>query len=107
LNRLAEADVIMAEALPLGQMNEVHNYGRSVLAAGRPEVAIQVFKNNYKKFPNTYTTNMGMVRAMNAAGNAKEALKYAKQALLLAPDNDSKLKMEGMIKKFEKGEFLN
>ncbi|MEO7311611.1 MAG: DUF2911 domain-containing protein [Chitinophagaceae bacterium] len=106
LKRLPEADAIMAEALPLGKMNEVHNYARQVLAAGRPEIAIQVFKDNYKRFPNTFTTNMGMMRAMNAAGDVKEALKYAKLGLAQAPDPGNKVAIQGMIEKLEKGELI-
>jgi tetratricopeptide (TPR) repeat protein len=106
LKRLPEADAIMAEALPLGKMNEVHNYARQVLAAGRSEIAIQIFKNNYKKFPNTFTTNMGMMRAMNAAGNTKEALKYAKLGLAQAPDPGNKVAIEGMIEQLSKGELI-
>jgi len=106
LKRMPEADAIMAEALPLGNMNEVHNYARQVLAAGRKEMAIQVFKDNYKKFPNTFTTNMGMMRAMNAAGDAKEALKYARLGLAQAPDPGNKVAIEGMIEKLSKGELI-
>ena len=97
LKRLPEADAIMAEALPIGTMNEVHNYARQVLTAGRTEIAIQIFKDDYKKFPDTFTTNMGMMWAMNAAGNAKEALKYAKLGMAQAPDPGKKVVIEGMI----------
>ncbi|MES2776480.1 MAG: DUF2911 domain-containing protein [Bacteroidota bacterium] len=106
LKRLPEADALMTEALPLGKINEVHGYARQVLAAGRTELAIQAFKENYKKFPNTFTTNMGMARAMSAAGDAKESLKYAKIAFTQAPDAANKSAIQGIIEKLEKGELI-
>ena len=77
---------LMTEALPLGNMNEIHGYARQLLAAGKTTEASTVFKFNYKKFPNTFTTNMGMARAFSSEGNYKEALKYATAALPQAPD---------------------
>ncbi len=106
LNRNAEADAIMQEALPLGKANEVHAYARLLLANGQKAAAIKVFTDNYKNFPNTFTTNMGMVRAMNADGKPKEALKYAQAALPQAPDPANKAAVEGMIETFQKGELV-
>ena len=106
LGKSNEAAALMKEALPLGNMNQVHNYARQLLAAGKKADAIQIFKNNYTKFPNTFTTNMGMVRALNAEANYKEALKFAKLALAQAPDPGNKVAVQGMVEKLEKGEPL-
>lgn len=103
LQRFAEADSLMAEALPIGKMNEVHGYARQLLAIGRIKDAVQIFKDNYKKFPNTFTTNMGMMRGMNAEGNIKEALKYAKIALEQAPDAGNKAAVQNIVQKLESG----
>jgi len=106
LQRNAEADSLMTQALPMGSMNEVHNYARQLIAAGNTKEAAKIFKDNYKKYPDTFTTVMGMMRAMNAEGNIKEALKFAKLGLQKAPDPGNKVAIQSMIEKLEKGELL-
>lgn len=107
LNRGEEAKQIMAEALPMGTMQEVHGYARTLLGANEVQEAIKVFKANYDKYPNTFTTNIGMGRAYAAQGNNKKALEYFKIALPQAPDNYNKNALEGMIKKLEEGKNVN
>ncbi|MFN7120348.1 MAG: DUF2911 domain-containing protein [Saprospiraceae bacterium] len=107
LNRGDEAKKIMAEALPTGTMQEVHGYARMLLNANEVEEAIKVFKGNYQKYPNTFTTNVGMGRASAASGDNKKALEYFKTALPQAPDNYNKNVLEGMIKRLEEGKALN
>ena len=107
LNRGAEADALMKEALPLGSMTEVHNYARQLLAAKKTKEAAEAFRANYKKFPNTFTTNMGMMRALSSEGNFKEALKYANAALPQAPDSGNKMNVENVIEKLKAGKDVN
>lgn len=107
MNKEAEADALMNDALPLGNMNEIHGYARQLLSAGKIKEASAVFKSNFKKFPNTFTTNMGMARALSSEGNYKEALKYATTALGQAPDPANKTNTESMIEKLKAGKDIN
>lgn len=107
MGRQNDAEAIMKEAAPLGTMNEVHGYARRLMASQKMKEAAELFKANYKKYPNVFTTNMGMVRALSSEGKYKEALKYAKAALPQAPDNANKLNAEGMIEKLEAGKDVN
>lgn len=102
-----EAAVIMNEATPLGTITEVHGYARQLLGGKKNQEASNIFKANYKKHPNVFTTNMGMVRALSSEGKFKEALKYANAALPQAPDNANKLNVEGMIEKLKVGKDVN
>jgi hypothetical protein len=107
MNRGADADALMKEALPLGNMNEVHGYARQLLAAQKLKDAAEAFRANYKKYPNTFTTNMGMARALSSEGNFKEALKYANAALTQAPDPGNKVNVESVIEKLKAGKDIN
>ena len=107
LNRPAQADAFMKEAIPFANINEAHGYARQLLAATKTKEAAEVFRANYKKFPNTFTTNMGMARAFSSEGNFKEALKYAGTALMQAPDPGNKLNVEGVIEKLKAGKDVN
>ena len=66
-----------------------------------------VFKANYDKNPNVFTTNMGLARVYSALGNYKEALKYAMAAQPQAPDETNKNYVSGAIEKLKAGTDIN
>ncbi|HWR33933.1 MAG TPA: DUF2911 domain-containing protein [Chitinophagaceae bacterium] len=107
LGRVAEADATMQKALPFGSMNEVHQYGRQLLGLKLTKLAFDVFKQNLDKYPNQYSTIMGMARAYSATGDFKNALVYANKALALAPDQQNKTYVQGLIDKLKEGKDIN
>jgi len=107
LNRMEEAKKVMHEALPMGSMLEVHFYGRELITLKETEEAFKVFKQNYDKYPNVYTTNVGMGRVYSAKGDYKKALQYMKAALAQAPDDRNKLSVEGMVARLKEGKDVN
>ena len=50
---------------------------------------------------------MGLVRGYSANGDYKNALKYANQALPLAPDTNDKNNVTTMIEKLKTGKDVN
>lgn len=107
MNRFEEAQKIMAEALPMGTMIEVHFYGRTLQTMNKPDEAFKVFKMNHEKYPKEYTTNLGLARGYSGLGDYKKALGYLKTALPMAPDPGSKSRAEAMIKLLEEGKTIN
>jgi hypothetical protein len=107
MNRLDEAKKIMEEAIPMGSMLDVHFYGRELLRMKQTDEAIKVYKKNFEKYPNQFTTNVGLGRAYSAKGDYKKALTYMKTALPQSPDEGNKLHVEGMIKKLQENQDVN
>lgn len=107
LNRKAEADQLMKDAMPLANMQELHQYARQLLKDKRYPEALEAFKMNGAKYPNVFTTNMGLMRGYSATGDFKNALKYAKAAQLQAPDAANKSALEGYIKTLSEGKDIN
>ena len=107
LGRGAEADAVMKEAMPLGTMQQIHQYGRQLLQQKKNKEALEVFKLNATKNPNQFTTLMGLTRGYSANGDYKNALKTVKQALPLAPNAQNKNFIEEAIKKLEAGKDIN
>jgi tetratricopeptide (TPR) repeat protein len=107
MNRVADAKKVMEEALPLGTMLDVHFYGRQLLSMKEAEEAMKVYKMNYEKYPNQFTTNVGMARAYSAKGDYKKALNYMKTALPQSPDDGNKTHVESMIKKLQENQDVN
>jgi hypothetical protein len=110
LNKLGKGDeaaAIMKKALPFGNMIQIHQYGRTLLTLKQPKDALDVFKMNFDKNPNQFTTLMGLVRGYSANGDYKTALKYANQALPLAPDANNKNNLQTIIDKLKDGKDVN
>ncbi|MEP6711690.1 MAG: DUF2911 domain-containing protein [Ferruginibacter sp.] len=107
MGKNAEADALMKEAMPLATMQELHNYGRQLLNEKRNAEALDAFKLNAQKNPNTFTTNMGLTRGYSANGDYKNAGKYAKLALAQAPDKPNKDAIEGYVKMLADGKDIN
>jgi hypothetical protein len=107
MNKPDEARKVMEEAIPFGTVLEVHFYARTLLNQKQLQEAVKVFKMNYDKFPNVYTTNVGLGRAYSATGDYKKALQYIKAALPLAPDEVNKTSVTAMIQKLEEGKDIN
>lgn len=107
LGREDEANAIMKTAMQYGSMTDVHYYGRQLINAKKTKEALEVFKANYAKYPKQFTTLMGLSRGYSALGDYKTALKYAQQALPLAPDELNKNGVETSIGKLREGKDIN
>jgi len=105
--KTAEADALMKEAIPYGDMNDIRLYALQLMKAKKTKEAAELFRANYKKYPNKFTTNMGMARAFSSESNFKEALKYANAALSQATDPASKTLAENMIVQLKAGKDVN
>ena len=74
--------------------------GYILLAQNKTEEALQVFKENVKKFPNSWNVYDSLAECFSKQGNKKQAVKYYKMALKKAPDNQKK-RIEGTLKKLQ------
>lgn len=90
MGKESDAEVLMQKALNLPDATApiVHQYGRSLLNAGKKEKAMEVFQLNYKKNLATdkFTPNVGLARGYTALGDKKNAIKYWEEAIKNIPD---------------------
>jgi hypothetical protein len=101
------ADSLMKEAMKVGSMIDLHQYGKSLIAKNRKMEALDVFTLNAKNHPKDFTTYVGLARGYSATGDFKKAIVNAKAALPLAPNDMNKQSVEGMIKKLETQKDIN
>jgi len=90
MERTKEADATMEKAftLPGADLLPVHFYAAGLLAAGRKEKALEVFKLNQKKHPEEkFVTYLGLARAYTAVGDKKNAIENWEIALCNVPEN--------------------
>lgn len=76
---------------------QVHQIGRQLLASGKNEEALKVFKLNVERHGDVWPVNVGLARGYAAAGDTKMALKHAEKALANAPNKPNKDAIAGMI----------
>jgi tetratricopeptide (TPR) repeat protein len=107
LNRHAEAIDIMKRSMAFANVNEIHQYGRQLLQQKKNKEALEIFRTNFQKNPNQFTTLMGLVRGYSANAEYKNAMKYANQAIPLAPDSNNKNNVSAMIEKLKAGKDVN
>jgi tetratricopeptide (TPR) repeat protein len=107
LGKSGEADATMKTAMPLANMQELHQYGRQLMQQKRNKEALEIFKMNAQKNPNNFTTYMGLARGYSAIDDYKNALKNAQLAQPLAPNQANKDAVEKMIAILKEGKDIN
>lgn len=102
----AEADKLMQESLETATALELHGYARRLLTENKVNEAMQVFEKNFNKHNGAWPTKAGMMRGYSAKGDLKNALKFAKLAVLDAPNEENKRFLENAVKTLEAGKAL-
>jgi len=86
----SESDAIMDKAikLPSATVQAIHQYARTLQAAGKNEKAMEVFKMNRQLHPDDkFTTYVGLARGYTALGDKKNAIKNWEIAIKNIPEN--------------------
>ena len=107
LGRFDEAAIVIKAALPFGNVGQLQQFGRQLLAAKKPKAALEVFQYSYNKAPDQFMNLTGMARGLSASGDYTKALEFATKALPLAPNDQSKGAVQGMIDKLKTGKDIN
>jgi tetratricopeptide (TPR) repeat protein len=107
LNRLAEADSTMTEALQIATANQYTAYGRILITQKKADKAMEVFTANKKRYGDVFGVNNGLMSGYSAKGDFKNAIKYAEKAMTQAPNDATKKTIEGNISKLKEGKDIN
>lgn len=90
MGKESEAEVIMNKAIrhPTANVGAIHQYARTLLAAGKKEKAMEIFLYNSKTHPQEkFTPNVGLARGYTAMGDKKSAIKHWEVAIKNIPEN--------------------
>ena len=109
MSRTEEATAVMVKALDLPGTTvfELHQYGRQLLAQGKPQEALAVFEKNAKRFGDTWPVHVGLARGYSATGDYKTALKHAELALPQAPDDINRKSLTDAVARLRQGQDMN
>ncbi len=89
LGKEEEANKLLDKGIKLPGVTvmNIHQYGRSLLASGKKEKAMEIFLFNAKTHPEEkFTTYVGLARGYTAIGDKKNAIKNWEIAIKNVPD---------------------
>jgi Protein of unknown function (DUF2911)/Tetratricopeptide repeat len=94
------------KALEKGSALQLYFYGRQLQGDKKQEEALAIFRSTAKKFPDFWTSHLGMARVYSAQGDFDNAVKEVKTALTDAPDSN-KANLENYVKRLQSKEDIN
>ena len=103
----AEKYILKAVNHPTASPGKVHQFGRGLIKKGNNELALNVFKANYKNSNGAWPTNVGLARGYSAVGDYKSAIRYTKRALKIVPDEENKNNLEKALMILKDGKDIN
>jgi hypothetical protein len=106
LGRKNEADAARAKAVTIGTQQQVHDFARGLQAQGMQDEAIELFRVNVKKDPNSWIGHNDASRVAVAKGDFDTAVKEMKLAEKAAPDS-LKAPHADLVRRLENHENIN
>jgi tetratricopeptide (TPR) repeat protein len=106
MGRQQDANTFRAQALDKANPLQLYVYGRQLQGDKKPDEAMAIYRSNAKKFPDSWTSHLGLARVYSAQGDFDNAVKEGKLSLVGAPDAN-KSALEGLVKRLENKEDIN
>jgi len=106
MGRKQDADVARNKALGMANALQLYVYARGLQGEKKQDEAIVVYRSNAKKFPDFWTSHLGMARVYSAQGDFDNAVKEVKLSLTGAPDAN-KNALEGYVKRLQAKDDIN
>ncbi len=108
LGREADADAAIDKAIkdPSATVNDMINVAESLLANGKNEKAMEIFKYNAKIHPEEkFASNIGLARGYTALGDKKNAIKHWELAIKNTPPDQKQYQpqFEAQLTKLKEG----
>jgi len=107
MGRKDDATTFRNKALDKASALQLYFYGRQVqVAEKKPEEALAIFRSNAKKFPDFWTSHLGLARIYSAQGDFDKASKEM-QAALAGVDQANKSTLENYAKRLQAKDDIN
>ncbi|HLZ43191.1 MAG TPA: DUF2911 domain-containing protein [Candidatus Sulfotelmatobacter sp.] len=106
MGKKQDAEAFRAKALDKGSALQLYFYARRLQAQKKQDEALTIFRANAKKFPDYWTSHLGLARVYSAQGDFDNAVKEVKLSLTGAPDSN-KSNLENYVKRLQAKEDIN
>ncbi len=98
MDKTAESDKMMNDALAIATENELNLYGYQLLGQGNLDKAIEIFKLNTKRHPDSANTWDSLGEGYATKGDKKNAIANFKKSLSMNPPANVKANSEKFLK---------
>jgi tetratricopeptide (TPR) repeat protein len=106
LNRADDAKTARNKAMGMGSQQQVHSYARQLQIAKKYDEALEIFRANIKKDPNSWIAHNELSRLAVAKGDYDTAVKEMKLSGDLIPAQ-AKPQIDAIVKRLENKEDIN
>jgi len=106
LGRNQDAEVFKAKALDRASALQLYFFARQLQGEKKQDEALALFRSTAKKFPDYWTSHMGLARVYSSQGDFDNAVKEVKLSLTGAPDSN-KSNLENYVKRLQNKEDIN
>jgi tetratricopeptide (TPR) repeat protein len=107
MGRKDDATAFRTKALDKGSALQLYFYGRQLQGDKKQEEAFAIFRSNAKKFPDYWTSHVGLARVYSGQGDFDKAVKEIQAALSGVPDDANKARLEGYVKRLQSKDDIN
>lgn len=106
MGRKDDAVAVRGKALEKASALQLYFYGRQLQAEKKPDEAFAIYRSNAKKFPDYWTSHVGLARVYSSQGDFDKAVKEVQTALVTAPDSN-KANLENYVKRLQSKDDIN
>jgi dsDNA-binding SOS-regulon protein len=106
MGRRDEATAFRNKALDKANALQLYVYARQLQGDKKQDEALALFRSNAKKFPDDWTSHLGLARVYSRQGDFDNAVKEVKLSLNGAPDAN-KTALEAYVKRLQAKEDIN
>jgi tetratricopeptide (TPR) repeat protein len=86
---------------------QLYFYGRQLQNEKKLDEAFALYRSNAKKYPDFWTSHVGLARVYSSQGNFDQAVKEMQAALTGVPDDANRSNLENYIKRLQSKEDIN
>jgi hypothetical protein len=106
MGRKDDAMSVRKQALDKASALQLYFYGRQLQGEKKQEEAFALYKENARKYPDYWTSHVGMARVYSSQGDYDHAVKEIQAALTTAPDSN-KSNLENYVKRLQNKDDIN
>jgi hypothetical protein len=106
MGRNQDAEIFKTKALDVASPLQLYFFARQLQGEKKPDEAFALYRSTAKKFPDYWTSHMGLARVYSSQGDFDSAVKEVKLSLATAPDSN-KSNLENYVKRLQNKEDIN
>jgi len=94
-------------ALEKASAQQLYFYGRQLQSEKKQEEAFAIYQSSAKKFPDYWTSHVGLARVYSGQGEFDKAVKEMQTALAGVPDDANRSNLQNYVKRLQSKDDIN